>query len=561
MMGGSLPRSDGHRRSIGVGAVPARGSSDPSYGVVLGVVAATFVALGVLFLFPYLQRHFRYPIGWGAPGYVAKAADVKGNGLVLSGTIRVGGSLLLAVLMSATGQSAFTLVAIVPAMLTAIAGLGAVAMVRGPFEMRPIWVPVIAFLAWAGFVRNYILNFHLDNLVNASLVLPAFAAAIVFASRRKGALAATILFMAAGLAHWPFFAFAIVVFVLALAGYIWLPVGASRAGWPGRLKEMAPLLAAAGVSGGFVLLTLLAVPPTGWRGARVGKISLKLRARFTATLRDPATYYSMPLGVVGAIVAIRSSSPAHGDRAGRRLFLCLMAAWVSATVAGGLAQLLSISTAGERLILFFFPMTILSGLVVWWAARWLGSHPARGAGRAAGIVLVAGAVAILGGLTAKWWAGVRPAIDARTVQEATFAGEYLDQTARGRQAVFILTESIRTPAWQSIAAALPPDEHARTFPYYGSLAHFLIGRPSKRVFSIPPPPALSFGPSQSSLRPGAVAIVIERFNARVFRKVGSRSPERVIASGVLIARGPLPRLPLPGPRLATANVCPAGLVG
>src|SRR6266700_362626 len=254
MMGGSLPRSDGHRRSIGVGAVPARGSSDPSYGVVLGVVAATFVALGVLFLFPYLQRHFRYPIGWGAPGYVAKAAEVRGNGLVLSGTIRVGGSLLLAVLMSATGQSAFTLVAIVPAMLTAIAGLGAVAMVRGPFEMRPIWVPVIAFLAWAGFVRNYILNFHLDNLVNASLVLPAFAAAIVFASRRKG----------------------------ALAGYIWLPVGASRAGWPGRLKEMAPLLAAAGVSGGFVLLTLLAVPPTGWRGARVGKISLKLRARFTA---------------------------------------------------------------------------------------------------------------------------------------------------------------------------------------------------------------------------------------------------------------------------------------
>jgi len=176
-------------------------------------------------------------------------------------------------------------------------------------------------------------------------------------------------------------------------------------------------------------------------------------------------------------------------------------------------------------------------------------------------VLVAGAVAILGGLTAKWWAGVRPAIEARTVQEATFAGEYLDQTARGRQAVFILTESIRTPAWQSIAAALPPDEHARTFPYYGSLAHFLIGRPSKRVFSIPPPPALSFGPSQSSLRPGAVAIVIERFNARVFRKVGSRSPERVIASGVLIARGPLPRLPLPGPRLATANVGPAGLVG
>src|SRR6266567_4008342 len=201
MMGGSLPRSDGHRRSIGVGAVPARGSSDPSYGVVLGVVAATFVALGVLFLFPYLQRHFRYPIGWGAPGYVAKAADVRGNGLVLSGTIRVGGSLLLAVLMSATGQSAFTLVAIVPAMLTAIAGLGAVAMVRGPFEMRPIWVPVIAFLAWAGFVRNYILNFHLDNLVNASLVLPAFAAAIVFASRRKGALAATILFMAARLAE------------------------------------------------------------------------------------------------------------------------------------------------------------------------------------------------------------------------------------------------------------------------------------------------------------------------------------------------------------------------
>src|SRR5204862_5365609 len=93
---------------------------------------------------------------------------------------------------------------------------------------------VIGFLAWAAFGQNSTINLHLDNLLNGVAILAGFAAAMAFVSGGRGALAATLCFMLAGLAHWPFYVFAMAVFGLALAVY-W--VTAART-WDGRLKAV-----------------------------------------------------------------------------------------------------------------------------------------------------------------------------------------------------------------------------------------------------------------------------------------------------------------------------------
>jgi hypothetical protein len=207
------------------------------YGSAFLAALAAFGALGVLFLMPYVTQDLQYPLGWGAAREAARAHAVSEGGLALTGTVRSAGSLLLAVLLPTTGQNAFTLIAIVPTVLAAVAGLGAAATMRPAFGLRAIWVPVFAFLTWAAFVRNGIMSFHFDNLVNTALMLPAFAAAIAFARWRSGAVAIAVLFMAAGLAHWPFYAFAIAVFLLSLLLFVWVPLGEPWATWRLRSRE------------------------------------------------------------------------------------------------------------------------------------------------------------------------------------------------------------------------------------------------------------------------------------------------------------------------------------
>src|SRR5207244_3220059 len=160
-------------------------------------------AICALFLFPYLFRHYRYPLGWDAPATVRRAGSLARDGLDRIGAIRAGEPLLLNALAQATRQNMFTLVAIVPAVLAGVAGLAA-----------------------------------------------------------------------AALAHWPFFAFAGAVYLVALAGY--LAPSVRSPGWAAPASRLAAPIA---VSGAFVALTFLGLPPGGWLGARLGALNQSLRRR------------------------------------------------------------------------------------------------------------------------------------------------------------------------------------------------------------------------------------------------------------------------------------------
>jgi hypothetical protein len=522
----------------------------------LGAAAAAFGLLGVLFLLPYPLRDLQYPLGWGAATYAAKANAVAESGLTLLGTVRSAGALLLAVLLRVTGQNAFTLVAMVAVVLAGVAGLGAAGMLRAAFGVGAAWVPVFAFLTWAAFVKNGIMSFHFDNLVNTALILPGFAAALAYTGWREGAVATTLLFMGAGLAHWPFHIFSMAVFVSALVLAAVIPAGGSSAG--SRIRQAVPLLAAAAVSVVLVALTFLSISPTGWYGARPQAIGERLRERLGRRLRDPAFYLALPLTAIGILGATATPAP-PGGVAARRLFLALMGMWAAVTAVAAAATVLGYPTAGDRLLLFLFPVAILAGVGLWWVARWLARGALGRAGPLAGGTAVVLVVGGFGFLTEQWWVARESPIPTEAVRQASGAARYLAEVAPGRQAVFILSQP-RGPAWHVIQALLPGDQLGRSFPYFGTPERFLAGKPSARIRSRPPPPALAFGADPRTLGPDPVGIVIQRYNQQRWEEVLESNPLAIVSSGVLVLIGPVPPTPVPAPPALRADLGVGNLI-
>jgi hypothetical protein len=526
-----------------------------AYGSAALGAAVTVAAVAALLLFPYVVRHAHYPLGWDAPAYVARINTVALEGLETFGTIRAASPLLFSVLMKGTGQNAFTLVAIVPAVLAGVIAVGAAALAAAGLGISPAWTPVIGFLAWAGFGFNGMINLHLDNLVNAALVLPAFAGLVAYQAGGRGLVAVAILLMAAGLAHWPFFVFAAAVYTGAVLLFI-LPWPRSDRPERSPVRTAARLLAPVGVSGAFVGLTFLGVPESGWVGARLGKLSDQLRTRFLDRLGDPFRYYAVPLAALGAVAAATVRDVP--SRTARRLFLALMVSWIGATIAGGVAQWLGFPSAGARLLHYLFAVPILTGVLVWVAARALRSHGGVWgvAGAASVVILVVGGFAAL---AAGLRADNRSWIPATGVRQATASQAYLDGLPADQPVVYILGTGTasRRPGWAVIKAALDPREIPRAFPYYGSPEDFQAGVPSR-----PHGDDLAGTPGAAPVGTDrAVAIVVERFNPIGFEQARVENPERVVAPGLLILEGSLPETaPVPGPP-PRARTDVAGLVG
>jgi len=529
-----------------------------SWLVALVACALTVVALGVVLLHPYVTNHFRYPLGWDSMLYVWRARAIPVDGIARVGAVRAGFPLLTASLGPVTGQNAFTLVAILPPILAGVAGLAAAAMVRATFRVSAWWVPVIGVVTWTAFGTNEIPLHHFDNLLNAAAVLAGFAAALAFTSRGQGLIAAAILFMAAGLAHWPFFLVAMAIFVAGVAVAAWWEGGAIRLGALGHGEPLRLLSTAAG-STAFVGITLLALPATGWLGARPGALSGLLKERIVARLDDPQRFLAVPLAVAGAYAVGRHPLPDTHPGA-RRLFLSLAGVWAATTLLAVVAQILGAPTAGARVLSFFFPLTILAGVLLWWVWEW--------AAGAAGMRVAAAAltgVVVVGSVSLFWssWSTRHPWVEADAVQQAAAAGRYVATSAPGRDVVYLIDTKSRSDLttigrwWLVIKASLPPTQVARAHRYVGTPDDYLARVPSVPLGEGLPPgetdrpdPAVWGGNG----RPDPVAIVLERYNAPGFTSAAAAGGT-VVAPGVLVLRGPAARATDP------AGPVPAGELG
>lgn len=498
----------------------------------------TFLALGLFLLVQYPLKGYPFPIGWDPPWYIWRVNAVPFDGLARLGTIRAASPLLLTVLARGTGQNAFTMVAIAPAVFAAIAGLGAAAMLRAALGVRAIWVPIIGSLTWFAFGRMGIVGGHLDNGLNAAFVLGGFAAAVGLAAEGKGMFAAAVLFMAAALAEWPFYAFAMAVFLLAVAIFAWPVISARLAGRAEPFGPVGPLLGAAALSLGLTGLSFLSSPPGGGIGLRRYSSGFKalIERRFYERLRQSARYYAFPLAAIGAIAVIRApTTPSH--RPAKRFFLCLMAAWIVVTVMASLAQVAHLPVAGGRLLSFFFAIPILAATFTWWAGRTLASRYGRRA-KVAGLAVVC--LTVLGFATLAWGGqdAQRPFITGNAVRQAATAGDYIGRFAPHRKVSFL--QSGARP-WNITLASLPADVVARATRFTGSPDEFLAGATEAR------------SGANGQVEEGPIGIVLRSMNADRFNNALAGHPENLVAPGVIALSGPVLDRPLPLHPLIRAN--------
>jgi hypothetical protein len=484
-------------------------------------------SLGVLFLVEYVHRGFRYPIGWDASFYVWRANAVGVDGLARIGAVRAGSPLLLAVLMQTSRQNALTLVAVVPAVLAGVVGLGAAVMVRAALDLKAVWVPVLGILAWAAFVDVGILGGHFDNALNVALVMCGLAAAVVALRGGRGAVAAGVLLAAAGVAEWPFFVFA--ACILAGALLLFAVLTARATGGPIDLRRVAGVAIALGAAGAVTALTFLAIPAVGGVGAGIADPATRalLRRRFIERVQDWARYLAFPLAIAGGIVAARE--PVSGVTAtARRMFLCLMVSWTALTVMAGLAQLAGVPVAGGRLTSYFFVVPILTGVLVWWMARRAGEWARPRAGAPVAAILAGGiaVVTVLAFSVATWertrpW---KPWMEAGAVEQTAAAGRYLQTSVPDRSAIFTMTQSTGVSddtvgRWENVIKASLPGSVAR-------LTRTSLDAPA----TVADRTAAESGPP--------VVVVIRRYNESTYPDAASLPQAREVADGVVVVNGP-----------------------
>jgi hypothetical protein len=521
------------------------------YALAVVMAFAAVVAVTGFFLLRYPVHQIRYPAGWDAPWYVWRAKAVAFDGLSRLGTVRAANPLAISMLMRATGQNAFTIVAVAGPLYAGIAGVAVAAMLRASLGSSPLWLPVFALITWVGFGGTGLLNGYLDQTLNVALVLAGFAAAVAFVADGRGALASALLLMAAGLAEWPFFAFA----ALILCGGLLLYIVTSRRGSREAFVSARPLFGAVLASGAFTALTLVGIPSIGnldLKAARgpeslgFGKrlsptpnLRRLLRERFLLSIEQPRRFLGLALALVGGFAVVRAEEQPERRRA-RRFLVALMASWVALTAVAAVAQLAGAPVAGARLLLYLFAVPVLVAALVWAAGRFVRGRLSPALGVAVVTLVVLGAVAALATVT---WRGDhrRTWLSARTVAQLTAAGEYLANVAPGREAVFSFGEVDGTTRvrWRNtVRATLPPSVVPRVT---GFKVGPLIGG---RQGFVPP--------TDYSRLP--VMMVLDAYNRGAFERLHQLVPESFVSPGVLALNGPTSPSVIENPTPETADI-------
>ena len=488
----------------------------------LGASFLTIVMLGALYLLPYLVRDLHMPLGFDVPYYTTLANAASVERVSELGTIRVASGLLVAELMRATGQNALTLIAWFPALVTACAGLAIAAMARAALGLRSRWFPVIAFVSWAAFGVNTMVTLHLDNLLNSAMILAGFAAAVMVVANGRGAAGAAIFFVVAGLTHWPFYVFAMAVYVMAVVAFTGPGLVRRLTGCGDDQGPLLTLLAPAALSGAVVAAPFLLVSST--RRAGLHLHSPVLRVRFLHRLRQWFRYPAFPVAVVGAIGVARTRvRPAR--RPAKRFFLILMTSWFGVSVLAAIAQMVGLPTAGARIFSYLFPVTVFAALGIWWLAQLASAVRPRTAGRLLGAIVVLVGVGGFGLLTWSLEIPLRPRLLAGTVAQISAGADYAAHVAPARPIVFLVEHA---PERSFVRASVRPAELPRT--------GYRVGSPAAYLGSISSEPNGSVEP---------LAFVTQRLNVQAFAALGGVHPERVVAPGVFLLRGPVRLGPFP----------------
>jgi hypothetical protein len=440
------------------------------------MLTAIAVGIVVAMLSLYAVRGFRFPLGADAPVYLWWARLASVDGLSAVGP-RPGVPALLLVLSGTLGAPLTAVTAGLEAVLAAIVGLAATALVRDRVgEWRWSWTLAGVL---AGTFAVHLAIGYLASLTFAALFLGA--AAMLFDRWTERDLVATVagaaLLGAGGLAH-PIFLGVGAGILLLTALIVFLErrrVGLAP-------TEAMPILAATLGSGAILGAGMLALLPgpapidaitskDGFlRSAGLGgELAHLYRERLLQHWARYVEYVSIPLGVAGL-------ADIEEDLL-QRFFL----SWL-AVLVGGVAFCLATGLApADRLVTFGFVIPILAGLGVGKVFAWLRSRSTA----LAWVVSVALVGAMLAGAGMTWWRQ-KPFMSPEEVAAATSAGRVAAALPPHTPLVFIVDDEDATAAFLApraenvIRAAMPPDRIRDVYVYVGTLENYLAGRPTLR---------------------------------------------------------------------------------
>jgi hypothetical protein len=553
--------------------------------VVLGVVA---VAIMAFYLDLYHAKALVPPVGWDTSRYLWRTTLARAVGIGhLQGSVpppitpdqsRPAFPILAGVLLSLTRANPFRLAAVLPTAAAASVGLAAGAFVAALLR-RPLWelAAVAVGVGTSAFmVRLMGPETYQDNLFAAAVFMAAALPTIASMRERRALLPAILLFGAGGVVHWAFFAFmgavlALTVAVLAPASRRAVRLGTRLADTPsGRVGQV--------LGGG---AAVAAVWVFGFLGGATRSPHLS-PSEFEKKLEADVPKYrfdlTLPAAALGVLALARTAwgrkptvfrrTPGREDDAARtdaRGVLVFLLAWCGVVATGYVAFVAGLhDLPAHRFLAFALAIPVLGVIGVLWVARSAGRVAARRVDRRLGamvaVVLVAGVVASSAWLSHSQWLDVRPWIDAAKIADTSNLEAYLRaaHVASDRPIVLIVddVDSSYTALMGHMArAALPAGRIENLYLYPGGPDEYLARRPTSNATGTPNPLSIRYF---ASLRPtyaeDPVAVVMTHFAADRYGPWVAAHPDRVVAPGVAVVRGPVltrplaaAPTPLPGP--------------
>jgi hypothetical protein len=438
------------------------------------LVATAVGVLGVL-LSLYAVRRFSFPLGADTPVYLWWARLASVDGLSAVGQ-RPGAPALMLVLSGTVGAPLTAVTGALEAVLAAVLGLAATALVRNRVgDWRWSWTLAGVL---AGTFAVHLAVGYLASLTFAALFLASTA--MLFDERGRDlvrTVAAACLLGAGGLAH-PIF-LGVGAGVLLLTALVVLVERRSV----GVAQREAARIVSATLGGGAILgagmLALLPGPASidtitskdGFlrRAGLEGRLAHLFRERFLQHWARYVEYISIPLAFVGMGEV--------EDDGLRRFFL----SWF-AVLVGGVAFCMATGLApADRLVTFGFVIPILAGLGVVRAFAWLRDRSLALAW--VGSVALVGAILAGSGMT--WWRQ-KPYMSPPEVAAATTAGAVAGALPLGTPLIFVVDDADTTAAFLApraeniIRASMPPDRIADVHVYVGTSENLMRDRPTLR---------------------------------------------------------------------------------
>ena len=314
-------------------------------------VMVPVVALGTLYLLPYLRGEAIAPLGFDTPHYLWRANLVHAFGLDALSSIpvpflnpnadRPGFPVLASLIQTAKGPSPGMLVFLVPA-IAAIAIGGAAGAFAVEVLDEPQWsFPLYAVLVGGSLAVVQTASGSLDNLTADSVVLAAATVALIAASGRRGVIAGGILIAAALLIHW--IIAALLMMLLALLASFLLPASIDRREAGARLRDTPSgrLVAVLG-SGSVIALFGLSISRTELHTPQIGKA--RILNKVAARIPSLRLWLTIPLAVAGSACLwwLRRSTL-------RRWGCLFLGCWV-AVLAVGAYGILDLGRAGRPVV-------------------------------------------------------------------------------------------------------------------------------------------------------------------------------------------------------------------